>query len=119
MGRQRRRWPPPKRPYPRNWRKVVAVLKRVAGGCCEWCGSTDDLTIHHMGVPYVAGRPGCRRDKHDLRRENLYCLCRACHEQIDTELDALDQAAQRKMARKVRKHRLLGIGTGLALWTDE
>lgn len=72
--------------YPANWPKVVRVLKRIVGYRCESCGAylpePGSLSIHHKGVPFV-GRPGCARDKHDLRRENLSVLCEQCHTAAD------------------------------------
>lgn len=69
--------------YPSNWSKVSWLLRRVAGFRCEWCYRSQGVACHHMGVSYPTGKRGNRHDKHDLRRENLYVLCRYCHEAIE------------------------------------
>jgi hypothetical protein len=101
--------------YPSNWRKVARVIKRLAGYCCEECGQPAH-SVHHKGVPFATGdgwRPGQRSDKHDLRRENLVCLCWSCHDDADHgALSFYASLRARGQARRA-KHRALGVGTGL------
>lgn len=76
--------------YPSSWPKVSRRIRELAGGVCEWCHTPCKLTklsVHHIGTPYV-GKPGCKADKHDIRRENLAALCQACHIEADRQLSA-------------------------------
>lgn len=100
------RWPE----YPSNWSRVSWLMRRAVGNRCVWCGSTWHLACHHMGVPYPNGRAGSRLDKHDLRVENLYPLCGHCHDWIEEQL-------RQEERRRLRKHRNLGIGVGLVVWS--
>ncbi len=110
MPRERRM----RRCYPRNWPKVIRVIRRLAAGRCEWCHvQTDALTVHHIGTPYADGRPGDPHDKHDLRRENLVALCHHCHFQADLPL--FIKWKRREKQRK--RHAQLGVGTGLVLYS--
>jgi hypothetical protein len=103
-------------PYPANWGKVTQVLRRVVGRC-ERCGATQDLTVHHQGIPYPDGRPGDPRDKHDLRRENLICICCACHDRAEPVRVQIREIKARRKRRRAR-HRALGVGTGLVLYKE-
>ena len=91
--------------YPVNWSKVSWLLRNKAGNRCEWCGSSDRLNVHHMGVPYPNGKPGDRRDKHDLRRENLYVLCGQCHQWIEQLLAEEERRERRRQKRKRQRQR--------------
>jgi len=96
--------------YPRSWRKVSLIIRRLANGRCTWCNAKClTLFVHHLGVHYANRRPGDSQDKHDIRRENLVALCWDCHHVADA------QTYERCRARKARReqHRSLGIGTGL------
>ncbi len=111
----KRSYRPGRPPYPQNWGKVGHVLRRVIG-CCERCGATQDLTIHHRGIPYADGRPGCPHDKHDLRRENLQVLCIPCHDEIEPCRTWIrEKKFRRRCERRAKRdmHRALGVGTGL------
>ena len=102
--------------YPRNWRNVSRIIRRLAAGRCEWCGcETNELSVHHIGAPYADDRPGSTRDKHDLRRENLVALCEDCHEGVDHISKVREQKARRDLKRRIRleQHRALGVGVGL------
>lgn len=99
------RWPE----YPRNWSRVSWLVRKASGNRCVWCGRTELLSTHHMGVPYITGKPGTRTDKHDLRLENLYPLCGSCHSWIE------EQQRQEEL-RRLRKHRRLGVGTGMIVY---
>lgn len=101
--------------YPRNWKKASRTIRRITGYLCEQCGKPAH-SVHHKGMPFATGdgwRPGKRSDKHDLRRENLASLCYDCHN--DADGGALDWYShlRKRGASKKRKHRALGIGTGL------
>lgn len=101
--------------YPRCWKRVSRLIRRLANGHCEWCGSAcDNLSVHHIGTPFV-GRPGNKRDKHDIRRENLVAICFTCHDQADQlrENRAKYQARKAKRAAKRRAHAALNLGSGL------
>jgi 5-methylcytosine-specific restriction endonuclease McrA len=112
--------------YPRNWKKVSKIIRRLANGRCEWCGcETNELSTHHIGTPYADGTPGDSHDKHDLRRENLAALCWPCHRDAD-QLYPIDPTSPKYLAmrrykenKRLRKqlkreaHQALGIGTGL------
>lgn len=117
--------------YPRNWARVSWLIRKLAGFRCEWCGSSHKVRCHHMGVPFADGTPGNSGDKHDLRRENLYCLCGTCEKIAETAfpprpvpLPDGSMTAKRgrsyrsfrravKRMRKASEHRALGVGTGL------
>src|SRR6266567_7553373 len=105
-------------PYPPNWGKVTQVLRRVVGQC-ERCGATQDLTIHHQGIPRPTGDGwtlGDVRDKHDLRRENLRILCAQCHDLIEPCRTWIrEKKFRRRCERRAKRdmHRALGVGTGL------
>lgn len=58
---------------PRYSRRWTRAIWRKAGSKCEVCGSTDDLTAHH-----ILDRkrfPDLRHNKH-----NGLLLCRECHD---------------------------------------
>ncbi|GCF06867.1 hypothetical protein KDI_04310 [Dictyobacter arantiisoli] len=103
--------------YPSNWKKVSLIIRRLAHGCCEWCGQPcENLSVHHVGAPRPNGRKwknGDPCDKHDIRRENLAALCWHCHSQTDAPSHAnyAKRTARRKEKRE--RHRALGVGTGL------
>lgn len=97
--------------YPSNWTKVSRTLRRIARWRCEWCGVEYGsplssgrngkvvLTIAHLGTPYADGTPGNKYDTHDLRRENLACLCQRCHLRYDME-DHIQHAKATRARRK-------------------
>jgi hypothetical protein len=104
--------------YPRNWQRVSAIIRRLAGGRCEWCQcATDRLSVHHIGAPFPDGRPGNPRDKRDLRRENLVAICFNCHEEVDhiKQVRKRKQAKLRRRMARIARHRALGIGTSLVV----
>ena len=108
---------PPYSKYPCGWkRRISPTIRRLANGRCERCGMPcNNLSVHHRGVPFANGRPGDKRDKHDIRRENLQALCFACHDKLD-DLRAVKRARKirkAKQATRVAAHQALGIGTGL------
>lgn len=101
--------------YPRNWPKVSRIIRRIADGLCERCGQPAH-SVHHIGAPLATGngwRPGKKSDKHDLRRENLISLCFECHDELDNGALSFYARLRARGANKKRKHRALGIGSGL------
>jgi len=106
------RWPK----YPRAWKRISRTIRRLANGRCERCGqSSEQLSVHHLGVPYADGTPGNPEDKHDIRRENLICTCLACHESYEpiTRISARRRLKKARRRAKLEAHQALGIGTGL------
>ena len=108
--------------YPRSWEKVSLTIRRIAGWKCEWCGIENGaplksgspyrvvLTVAHLGAPRPTGdgwTPGDRHDKHDIRRENLRCLCQACHLSYD-----LDDHIQHRREHRWRDEREQAIAAG-------
>lgn len=100
--------------YPPGWKKMSLTIRRIAGWKCEWCGIAQGaplpsgrtgrkvfLTVAHLGTPYADGRPGDKHDKHDVRRENLACLCPGCHLRYD--IDEHVQHARETRQRKKRE----------------
>lgn len=102
------RWPC----YPRNWSKISWVLRRSCGFRCEWCSSSEQVSVHHMGAAFPTGRPSHRNDKRDCRRENLYVLCGRCHRWIEQVLRDMERD-------EIKKHRALGVGVGLVVWSGD
>lgn len=102
--------PMDRRLYPPNWEKVSLTIRRIAGWRCEWCGAAKGdplrsgrpgkviLTVAHLGTPWADGRPGSKHDKHDIRRENLACLCAGCHLMYDLE-DHIQHRIENRRAR--------------------
>jgi hypothetical protein len=102
--------------YPPGWKKISLAIRRVAGWKCEWCSIPNGaplpsgrkgkvfLTVAHIGAPYPDGRPSDKRDKHDVRRENLACLCQACHLRfdIDEHVEHAKETRQRKKREAAR-----------------
>ena len=105
--------------YPVCWKRVSLLIRRLANGCCEWCGQPcDQLSVHHIGTKRPTGRGwknGNPCDKHDLRRENLVALCWRCHERTDAPIRWKCEKAKAKRRAKMEAHRALGIGTGLVV----
>lgn len=97
-----------KRGYPGNWRRANYAMRRWRGHRCERCQSAEHLTVHHCGTAFADGCPGDRRNKHDIRPENLAVLCRRCHTLIENELIERER-------QTLSNHRALGIGTGLIM----
>jgi 5-methylcytosine-specific restriction endonuclease McrA len=115
--------------YPRAWRKISRIIRRVAGNCCEQCGIVNGvplpsgrsgrvvLTVAHIGAPRATGEgwiPGNKHDKHDVRRENLRALCQRCHLALDLE----DHIAHARSTRAKRKREQAERAGQLELFTD-
>jgi hypothetical protein len=58
-----------------RWRKKAALVRKRAGECCQDCGSTDRLEVHHCY--YSSLREGHEPWQYPLSA--LRCLCRSCH----------------------------------------
>lgn len=59
-----------KRGYGSAWQRLSRQVRQVRGQC-EWCGSTDDLTVDHLDGQATGPR--------GLDPTNTRVLCRACH----------------------------------------
>lgn len=102
--------------YGDNWEKISRTIRRIANQRCEWCGIANGiplpsgrkgkvvLTVAHLGTPF-ANKAGDRHDKHDVRRENLACLCQACHLRYDLpdHLQHAKETRQRKKREAIEK----------------
>lgn len=106
--------------YPDGWEKVSLTIRRIAGWRCEWCGVANGtirpgkrpvvLTVAHLGAPRPTGDgwvAGDKRDKHDIRRENLRALCSTCHLRYD-----LDDHIQHRRENRWREQRQMAIEAG-------
>jgi len=97
--------------YPRNWQKISQRIRfGRAKGRCEWCGATHGkahpvtgskvvLTVAHLGVALPDGTPVDKRNKRDVRGENLAALCQSCH----LDFDRLDNIAAARQNREQRR----------------
>ncbi len=111
--------------YPPGWKKISLTIRRIAGWKCEWCAvaygdplpsgrkGTVVLSVAHLGVPRPTGdgwTKGDKHDKHDVRRENLACLCAACHLRydIDEHVGHARETRQRKKREAVQMAREVG-----------
>lgn len=98
--------------YPRNWRKVTKVIRRLANNQCELCGAPGH-SVHHVGASFECGLPGNKRDKHDIRKCNLQLLCYSCHDRLDNGALTFYARLRARGKNKRAAHRSLNIGTGL------
>lgn len=60
------------------WKYGCAYRHLIPMEHCEWCGSTENLLVHH--------KDGNR--KHN-EVSNLVCLCKRCHQQYHCKRDSL------------------------------
>lgn len=98
--------------YPRAWKKISLIIRRLAKGACEWCHSPcDNLSVHHIGAPLANGKGGWKHgnpcDMHDVRRENLVALCWRCHSEADRPLREKCEATKARRATKRERHEAL------------
>lgn len=54
-----------------TWQKIMEKKMKRVGNKCEICGSTDNLTCHHLDYSRWGG-------KEDLDKD-LICVCKRCH----------------------------------------
>lgn len=117
--------------YPANWSEIARRIKERDGWRCKWCGvphgayitgdlnssvwyvAADErliqdgravrviLTTAHLGAPRADGTPGDKRDKMDVRDENLAALCQRCHLLYDLDEHMHNAAITR--ARKAKE----------------
>jgi hypothetical protein len=70
-------------------RRVVAERRAAffAGKCCEWCGSTDELQLHHRDRSAKTSHKIWSWSERRRAAEIAKCivLCRACHERSHAE----------------------------------
>lgn len=117
--------------YPPGWSKISRTIRRIAGYRCEWCripygvplpsGRKGNvvLSVTHLGAPRPTGdgwTSGDKHDKHDVRRENLACLCQACHLRYD--IDEHVAHARETRHRKAREQALAAGQLDLFSWVD-
>lgn len=57
--------------HSKDWQKMMAKRIKIAGGKCEICGSTDDLTCHHVSYERWGGN--------EIIEKDLKVLCKRCH----------------------------------------
>ena len=107
--------------YPDDWEKIsLRIRSERADWRCEWCGASHGrphpvtgsrvvLTVAHLGAPLPDGTPGNKRDKMDVRAENLAALCQRCHLNYDRDEHLANAAATRRRRREERGQLLLGI----------
>ena len=67
------------------------------------------LTIAHLGVPHLDGRPGDKHDTMDVRESNLARLCQRCHllEDMDDHVRAAAET-RRQRQRTAGQRELFG-----------
>ncbi|GAB4427933.1 MAG: hypothetical protein Kow0031_08070 [Anaerolineae bacterium] len=98
--------------YPKNWKAISLAIRERDGWRCAWCGaknrephpvtgSTVVLTVAHLGTPKPDGTPGNKRDKMDVRPENLAALCQRCHLNFDRD-EHIANAAETRRRRKIK-----------------
>ena len=69
------------------WAKRSELVQRLLVGCCELCGATEKMEVHHIrAMKHLHEYPG--REKPEwvkrmiaLKRKTLI-LCRTCHEDV-------------------------------------
>ena len=81
-----------------QWREVRARVKQ-RDGACRMCGTTANLTVHHI-------RPAADDEAAALDMDNLVTLCRKCHGRIDGGKSARARAAG--SPAKYRRPRVIG-----------
>lgn len=57
-------------PYKENWASLANSIKARDGFCCQRCGATENLEVHHI-IPVSKGGRNLGI--------NLITLCHACH----------------------------------------
>ena len=80
------------------WRKRRTEIITTRGNKCELCGSEFRLEVHHSSYEHLG----------DERDEELFCLCRDCHELIHNLIEkrnknARDEERDRAVAEAVSK----------------
>ena len=65
--------------YPLRWGNAVATALRRTGGCCEECGSSERLEVHHL-VHLAQGER--RHNSPKNVQSNLIVFCRQHHTQV-------------------------------------
>ena len=107
--------------YPDNWKDISHHIRfERAGGRCECAGECDThngrcdakhnephpvtessviLTTAHLGVDRPDGKPGDKRDKMDVRPENLKAMCQRCHLLFDLDEHMQNAAETRRQNR--------------------
>ena len=63
------------------------ILKRLLANACEWCGSTENVEVHHLRKLSDLDQRGKRNKAHWMkvmasRRRKTLVVCRICHDAI-------------------------------------
>ena len=93
--------------YPSNWKEISIRIREREDSRCKWCGAENYkphpvtgsrvvLTVAHLGVDLPDGMPGDKRNKMDVRDENLAALCQRCHLNYDRDEHAANAARTRR-----------------------
>lgn len=112
--------------YPANWKEISLHIRERDGWRCKFCGAENGkphpvtgakvvLTVAHLGVPYSDGTPGDKRNKQDMRDENLAALCQRCHLRYDVD----EHMANAKITRYQKRMRIIQESGQLMLFVDE
>jgi len=97
--------------YPSSWPAISLAIRERAHWRCEWCGAahgqphpetgaTVVLTVAHLGTDHADGTPGDKRDKSDVRPENLAALCQRCHLRFDVD-EHLETRRRRERQQRI------------------
>lgn len=67
-------------------REALDRLREDFGGCCQKCGSIQDLEFAHVRHTGLSGRSRGRKERYYDIKNNRACymlLCRSCHREHD------------------------------------
>lgn len=73
--------------------------------CCEACGSTKNITKHHLRPRHLGGKEN---------KENIMFLCRECHNVVDK-----DSSLTIKEIELIQKYPILGILFTNKVWNKQ
>jgi 5-methylcytosine-specific restriction endonuclease McrA len=78
-----------------NYSELKDLVINYLEGVCNYCGSTDNLHIHHTLPTYAGG---------SNTMGNIELLCRSCHNKIHAQLIKIyPNAAQRSIVKRELK----------------
>lgn len=109
--------------YPADWAAISLRIRARGGWRCEWCGAENGkpnpatgsrvmLTVAHLGTVRDDGTAGDKRDKMDVRDENLAALCQRCHLRYDIGEHTVNAAATRRRKREEAGQMVMFDGLG-------
>ena len=67
-----------------NWKYGCAYRGKIPAEECAWCGSTENLLIHHKDENRKNNDPS-----------NLICLCKSCHQYCHCKRDSFGRFTHR------------------------